>query len=146
VGMPRGAVYRTFPSRASTTELMRKRRCGDSQSISYPTPSSPLYLPLHADTPAHSLDSFAHVNNARYITFFETGRMQFIQALLPELEPGSEDWLVKGKPGGPGVILGSISARYKRPVMFPDTLLVAHRVTDISRDRFQMEHICYSFA
>ena len=61
--------------------------------------------------------SFAHVNNARYITFFETGRMAFVRSLLPDLPEGSERWLVQGKPGGAGVILGHISARDRKSVV-----------------------------
>ncbi|ORY49738.1 HotDog domain-containing protein [Leucosporidium creatinivorum] len=90
-------------------------------------------------------DTFQHLNNVHAFRFFETGRMQFVRSLLPELPAGSEPSLLQGKPGGVGVILASIGARYKRPVNAPDTLLVAHRVTAVSKDRFSLDHICYSF-
>lgn len=44
------------------------------------------------------------------------------------------------------MILASISAKYRRPVTYPDTLLVAHRVTSVSKDRFALESVCYSYA
>ncbi|KAM0791067.1 hypothetical protein ACM66B_004360 [Microbotryomycetes sp. NB124-2] len=92
------------------------------------------------------MDQFAHLNNVRSIGFFESGRINFISSLLKDLPPGSEDSLVKGKPGGKvgGVILSSILARYKRPVTFPDTLLVGHKVLSISKDRFTLDCCCWS--
>ncbi|KAK4046248.1 hypothetical protein OIV83_006227 [Microbotryomycetes sp. JL201] len=91
-------------------------------------------------------DAFQHVNNVRTFEFFESGRINFIQSLLPDLPEGSEQSLVQGKPGGQvgGVILSDIHARYKRPVTFPDTLLVGHKVLSISKDRFTLDCVCWS--
>ncbi|SCZ96780.1 BZ3500_MvSof-1268-A1-R1_Chr4-1g06713 [Microbotryum saponariae] len=90
-------------------------------------------------------DTFQHLNNAMYIRYYETGRIRLMQTLLADLGPGAEGPLLKAKPGGVGNILGSISARFRRPVNFPDTLLVGHRVTKIEKDRYSLDHVCWSF-
>ncbi|SCV74478.1 BQ2448_8117 [Microbotryum intermedium] len=119
-------------------------------------------------------DPFQHVNNVMHIRYYETGRMRLMQSLLPDLSPSSQESLIKGKPGGLGVILGSISSRYRvsgvvqsipdprsfvdwvltfffftprnqqRPVTFPDRLLIGHRIKSIGRYRFRLEHVCWS--
>ncbi|KAL8292049.1 hypothetical protein RQP46_001515 [Phenoliferia psychrophenolica] len=94
-------------------------------------------------------DGFGHVNNVHSLRFFERGRLHFIKSLLVEMDDpvGAEDSLCWGKPGNVGMILASVTARYRRPVTFPDTLLVAHRALPIERpDRFKLETLCYSFA
>lgn len=71
------------------------------------------------------------------IRFFETGRMHFIRSLLPELPPGTAQSLVKGKPGGVGVILGSISAKYIVRVLFlvSEILLCERKAEECMRAR-----------
>ncbi|KAK4052607.1 hypothetical protein OIO90_004235 [Microbotryomycetes sp. JL221] len=91
-------------------------------------------------------DHFRHLNNVHTFRFFETGRMKFIESLVQDLPQGAEESLVRGGKGDTGgVILSSISARYKRPVMYPDTLIVGHRVLSISKDRFTLGACCWSF-
>ncbi|KAI0766151.1 Thioesterase/thiol ester dehydrase-isomerase [Trametes elegans] len=71
-------------------------------------------------------DSFQHVNNVRYLRFLESGRIHWMRALGQELGgPERADAMIKGK--GVSLILKSISLDYKRPVVYPDTLLVAHQ-------------------
>ena len=76
-----------------------------------------------ADTPPRHA---RHVNNVRYIRFFESGRIHWMRALGHELG-GSEkaEAMTKGK--GVSLILKSLSVDFKRPVVYPDTLLVAHK-------------------
>lgn len=59
-------------------------------------------------------------------------------------EIDAEASLVRGQPGGPGVILSSATVNYRRPVTFPDTLFVAHRVKEMSPTQFILDHMCYS--
>ncbi|PIL24811.1 hypothetical protein GSI_12697 [Ganoderma sinense ZZ0214-1] len=71
-------------------------------------------------------DSFQHVNNVRYVRFFESGRFHWMQALGRELGgPKRAEQLIHGE--GVSLILKSLSIDYKAPVTFPDTLLVAHK-------------------
>ncbi|KAL4244538.1 hypothetical protein ABKN59_010370 [Abortiporus biennis] len=71
-------------------------------------------------------DSFQHVNNVRYVRFFESGRIKWMMSLGEELggEKKAQD-MIKGR--GISLILKSLSMNYKRPVTFPDTLLIAHK-------------------
>ena len=67
-----------------------------------------------------------HVNNVRYVRFFETARIHWMQAFGHEIGgPEKADAMIKGQ--GVSLILKSISLNYKHPVVFPDTLLVAHK-------------------
>lgn len=67
-----------------------------------------------------------HVNNVRYVRFFESGRIHWMRALGNELGGlAKADAMLKGK--GVSLILKSLSVDYKYPVVFPDTLLVAHQ-------------------
>jgi acyl-CoA thioesterase FadM len=77
-----------------------------------------------ADTPSlRRQDTFQHLNNVHAFRHFETGRMQFVRSLLPELPPNSEPSLLQGKPGGVGVILASIGAKYRVRCLFWRDLL-----------------------
>lgn len=60
------------------------------------------------------------------VRFFESGRIKWMRSLGHEVG-GKEkaDAMVKGK--GVSLILKSVSLNYKRPVTFPDTLLIAHK-------------------
>jgi len=83
------------------------------------------------------MDAFGHVNNAVYFRYFESSRIEYLrQAGWFELPTA---------PGGRvGVILHSVQARFRRPVTFPDTLLVSSRLLDMSTDRFTLEHQVWS--
>lgn len=76
-------------------------------------------------------DAFGHVNNIVYIRQFESARIQYM------LDCEQRE-AMKGV--GIGVILASISCRYKLPITFPDTVIVGARVTQIGSDRFTMTH------
>lgn len=58
--------------------------------------------------------------------FFESGRVKWMMSLGHEIGGAAKaDAMVKGK--GVSLILKSVSLNYKRPVTFPDTLLIAHK-------------------
>jgi acyl-CoA thioester hydrolase len=83
------------------------------------------------------MDAFGHVNNAVYFRYFESSRIEYLrQANWFEL-PGAAA-------GRAGVILHSVQARFRRPVEFPDTLLVSSRLLEIESDRFTLEHQAWS--
>ena len=77
------------------------------------------------------LDAFRHVNHAVFLTYFEGARFQY---LLRIGFGGS----VQGDSIGP--ILASAQARYRRPLLFPDTVVVGARVTEVQEDRFTQEY------
>ncbi|KAI0050981.1 hypothetical protein FA95DRAFT_1555024 [Auriscalpium vulgare] len=73
-------------------------------------------------------DAFQHVNNVRYVRFIESGRMQWITAVGRDLggEQRAQD-MINAK--GISFILKSIDVKFRRPVRFPDTLLIGHKPT-----------------
>ncbi|TFY56840.1 hypothetical protein EVJ58_g7392 [Rhodofomes roseus] len=71
-------------------------------------------------------DAFQHVNNVRYVRFFESSRIEWMVSLAHEIGgPQREADMLAGR--GISLILKSISIDYKRPVVYPDTLLVVHK-------------------
>lgn len=81
------------------------------------------------------MDALQHVNNVVYFRYFETARIDFFNQinLLTELQSAKI-----------GPVISENTARYKRPVTFPDTLLVGVSISDIKQDRFMMHYSVYS--
>ena len=81
------------------------------------------------------MDSFSHVNNAKYFTYFETARMAYFEqtGVMSHMEMTRE-----------GPILASTQCRFKLPVTYPDTLKVGARVAKLEADRFTMEYLVVS--
>ena len=83
------------------------------------------------------MDYFRHVNHAVFFTYFESAR-------IPYLERIGFRALADGRQVGP--ILATAQARYRRPVEYPDTLLVGARATEMGEDRFTHAYRCVSRA
>jgi acyl-CoA thioester hydrolase len=83
------------------------------------------------------MDAFQHVNNVMYFRYFESARIEYgRQIALMDLK----------EMNGAGPILAATSARYKRPVLFPDQLLVGVRITKLGEDRFWQAYRIYSLS
>jgi acyl-CoA thioester hydrolase len=95
--------------------------------------------PVIAEIPLRwsDMDAFGHVNNARYVTFIEEARIAYIQKMLGVTGLNAE---------GVAPILGSVDCRFLAPVVFPDTLLVGARVTEVRENRYKVEHEAWSQA
>jgi len=91
------------------------------------------------------MDAFKHVNNVRYVRYLESGRIVWMYHLALELGGGN---LARDMISGRGVslILKEISVRYRRPVTYPDTLLIAHRPHDSHPTHFASAGIIWSYA
>jgi acyl-CoA thioester hydrolase len=77
------------------------------------------------------MDYFRHVNHAVFFTYFEGARIRYLDRIgFRELGEGVEV----------GPILASTHARYRRPVEYPDTVVVGARVTETGEDRFAQEY------
>ncbi|NMH66252.1 acyl-CoA thioesterase [Shewanella salipaludis] len=83
------------------------------------------------------MDALQHVNNVVYFRYFETARIDFFNRLYP-LDAMYES--------GIGPVISENQARYKRPVTFPDSLLVSVGIGDIHNDRFTMHYQVFSKA
>lgn len=90
-------------------------------------------------------DAFRHVNNAHYLRFIESGRIQWLMNLGNALG-GKER--VQAMLAGQGVslILKSVHIDFRRPITFPDTLLVGHKaIVSSSRTQFALAAALYSY-
>src|SRR5262249_10819363 len=72
-----------------------------------------------------------HVNNAVYFRYFEAARLEYFRRL---------GWFEYEAENGVGPILAATSARFRRPLTYPDTIWVAARVPKLEEDRFTMEY------
>ncbi|KAG8979735.1 hypothetical protein FRB90_007985 [Tulasnella sp. 427] len=90
------------------------------------------------------LDSFRHLNNVRYVRFIESGRMKYFSELAKCLSAESAKNMLEGK--GKSLILKKISVNFKRPVVYPDTLLVSHRPHSLEPTRFHLSTSLYSYS
>jgi acyl-CoA thioester hydrolase len=75
------------------------------------------------------MDAFGHVNNIMFFRYFETARIEFLYRVG-----------FRGENGRPGPILASTQCRFRRPLEFPDTVLVGVRVTELGEDRFTHDY------
>lgn len=76
------------------------------------------------------MDSYAHVNNVVYFRYFENARIAYLDRV---------GWQASKLQTGLGPILHSTSARFRKPVTYPDHLSVGVRVTDVQTDRVAFE-------
>lgn len=77
------------------------------------------------------MDSYRHVNNTVFFRYFEAARIVYLDRI------GFRD---ENDNGGVGPILASTEARFRRPLVYPDTVRVGTRVTRLDEDRFTMEY------
>lgn len=81
------------------------------------------------------MDAFQHVNNLVYLKHFESVRMAYLERC------GYKEIM---DTTGVGPILRDTDCRYRIPLTYPDTVIVATRVDKMQNDRFNMYHIVYS--
>lgn len=81
------------------------------------------------------MDVFRHVNNTVFFRWFESARIGYLERI------GFDDG---GKHAGLGPILASTHARFRKPVFYPDTVLVGARASEVGEDRFTMEYAVVS--
>lgn len=77
------------------------------------------------------MDAFLHVNNTVYARWAESGRIAYFERLRL-MERKDED--------GVGPILARLSIDYRRPVTYPDTLVVQTAVVRIGKSSFTMSN------
>lgn len=77
------------------------------------------------------MDYFRHANHAVFFTWFEGARIAYLDRI------GFRE-LTDARQVGP--ILASTHARYRRPVVYPDTVVVGARVVEVGGDRFTQEY------
>ena len=80
-------------------------------------------------------DALGHVNNIIYFRWFESARIEYLRRLGQTAE---------GSPNKTGVIVAAIGCDFRRPVTYPDTVLVGARVLRIGNSSMTMEHAVFS--
>jgi acyl-CoA thioester hydrolase len=74
------------------------------------------------------MDAFGHVNNVQYMRYFETARVKYFDNMMI-----GDDAKSPVKP-----VLASLTANFKAPVVYPDTLTVKIGVTKIGNSSLNM--------
>ncbi len=90
-------------------------------------------FPVIVRVPVHwgEMDAYGHVNNAVFFRYFETARIAYFER-CGLIESWDRDKV--------GAILHSTSCRFRRPLYYPDTVLIGARVTSVEDDRFEMAY------
>ncbi len=83
------------------------------------------------------MDSYGHVNNAVYLSYFEAARMAYLERIKLTLD--------LAKPGV-GPILAETSCRFRLPLTSPDTIDIGARVTQCDQRWFKMDYCVVSRA
>ncbi len=89
------------------------------------------------------MDALGHVNNVVFFRYMETARVAFIRELGWK-DPGAGSGHLGQN--GIGFILQSAQCRFRRPLVYPDTVRVTARLATISEDRFSLDHEIISTA
>ncbi len=76
------------------------------------------------------MDAYQHVNNARYMSYMEAGRIHLFEQIV------LENW--QTAPSGP--VLVSLSCNFRQPVTYPAVLDVGTCVVKIGRTSFELQH------
>lgn len=83
------------------------------------------------------MDALGHVNNVVYFRYFESARIDFLRkAGCSQLRAAD----------GVGFILQAMEARFRVPLVFPDTIVVGTKLVSIEEDRFTLAHSIRSVA
>ena len=83
------------------------------------------------------MDALRHVNNIVYFRYFESARMAYFTRL--------DIWDYM-KETGIGPILATTACKFKLPLVYPDTVSVATKITGVEADRFVMKYVVVSHA
>lgn len=101
--------------------------------MSTPLPDFPVTVELPVAW--GEMDSFGHVNNTVFFKYFETARIAYFDRI-------GYDTLMAEQ--GLGPILAETSCRFRRPLTYPDRVVVGARVPEVGEDRFVMEYRIWS--
>ncbi len=81
------------------------------------------------------MDAFGHVNNTLVFRYFESARIVYFERC------GFEESYERDRIGP---ILHSAACRFRRPIFYPDTLLIGTRTSELLADRFTAEYLAVS--
>ncbi|KAK4240178.1 hypothetical protein C8A03DRAFT_31747 [Achaetomium macrosporum] len=75
------------------------------------------------------MDSFGHVNNVNYYRYAESARVNWITNFAVHVDPEHrEEWRELMSPRATGLIMRSLKADFKFPMVYPDKISVYHKL------------------
>ena len=81
------------------------------------------------------IDTYGHVNNATYATYFEEARIDYLDDVVDAGEA-----LLSDSGSGVGIVIANLEADYSKPVRISDTVAVAVRVPRLGQKSFPFEY------
>lgn len=94
-------------------------------------------FPVRIRIPVHwgDMDALGHVNNARYLTYFESARFAYFREIpLGSLRNDS----------GQGPVLASTSCNFRRPLHYPAEIEIGARVSRVGTTSFTMDYAIFA--
>ncbi|MFQ5702975.1 MAG: acyl-CoA thioesterase [Gemmatimonadales bacterium] len=83
------------------------------------------------------MDAYGHVNNTVYFRYFESARIAYLERC---------GFIESYESAKIGAILHSTQCRFKKPLRYPDNVLVGGRAIQIDDDRFTMGYAVISLS
>lgn len=83
------------------------------------------------------MDSFAHVSNIVYFRYFQNARVEYMTRI---------GWFAAMQSVGLGPIVKSTTGTFRKPLKYPDRLLIGAKVTKVDADRVTFSHLIVSTA
>ncbi len=78
------------------------------------------------------MDAMGHVNNAKFLTYMEQGRILYTQDVVAV---DTSDW------NNLGIILARVELDYKLPITFGETVIVYTRCSRIGNKSFDLDYV-----
>ncbi len=97
---------------------------------------TPVRVPI--DIRWRDLDPLGHVNNAVYLSYFELGRVRYVQALLPGAQPVDARTPI---PRDFQFIVAEIRISYRSPATMDDRPELAIHISRVGRKSFVFEYV-----
>lgn len=93
-------------------------------------------------------DAFGHVNNIVFFRWIESSRIAYCSqvGLYGQGGEGSTAVPPATLPTKADLILAAASCDYRRPVVFPDTVMVGARTSRVGNSSITMEHAVFSMS
>lgn len=83
------------------------------------------------------VDTYGHVNNARYVTFLEEARIEYLKTVL-DSEAG--DGLAGLTVNDTGMVVANLEVEYRHPIGLVESATVAVRVPRLGESSVPMEY------
>jgi len=81
------------------------------------------------------IDTYGHVNNATYATYFEEARIDYLYDVID-----ADEALLSGSESGTGIVIANLEVDFVQPVKINDSVAVAVRVPRLGQKSFPFEY------